>query len=88
MERKLTAILCADVYGYSRLTLPLPSIPSIAVLRFTNQSGDPQQDYFSDGISDQLINDLSRVPGLFVITRSSSFAYKGKSRWVWRISVV
>src|SRR6202043_790915 len=59
--------------------LPLPSIPSIAVLPFTNQSGDPQQEYFSDGIADQLINDLSRLPGLFVIARNSSFAYKGKA---------
>ena len=59
--------------------MPLPSIPSIAVLPFTNLSGDPQQEYFSDGITDQLINDLSRLPGLFVIARNSSFAYKGKS---------
>jgi adenylate cyclase len=59
--------------------LPLPSIPSIAVLPFTNLSGDSNQEYFSDGISDQLINDLSRLPGLFVIARNSSFAYKGKA---------
>jgi adenylate cyclase len=58
--------------------LAVPSIPSIAVLPFTNMSGDPQQEYFSDGISDQLINELSRLPGLFVIARNSSFAYKGK----------
>ena len=58
--------------------LPLPDIPSIAVLPFTNLSGDPNQEYFSDGIADQLINDLSRLPGLFVIARNSSFAYKGK----------
>jgi adenylate cyclase len=58
---------------------PLPSIPSIAVLPFTNLSGDPKQEYFSDGISDQLINDLSRLPGLFVIARNSNFAYKGKT---------
>src|SRR5262249_10302269 len=60
-------------------TPALPSIPSIAVLPFRNLSGDPQQEYFSDGISDQLINELSRLPGLFVIARNSSFAYKGKS---------
>ena len=58
--------------------LPLPRIPSIAVLPFTNVSGDPQQEYFSDGISDQLINELSRLPGLLVIARNSSFAYKGR----------
>ena len=49
------------------------------MLPFTNLSGDPQQEYFSDGISNQLIEDLSRLPGLFVIARNSSFAYKGKS---------
>ena len=49
------------------------------MLPFANLSGDPQQDYFSDGISDQLINNLSRLPGLFVIARNSSFAYKGKA---------
>jgi adenylate cyclase len=58
---------------------PLPSIPSIAVLPFTNLSGDPQQQYFSDGITDDLITDLSRVPKLFVIARTSSFTYKGKA---------
>src|SRR5262249_24528178 len=59
--------------------LPLPDIPSIAVLPFTNLSGDRPQEYFSDGISNQLIEDLSRLPGLFVIARNSSFAYKGKA---------
>ena len=58
---------------------PLPSIPSIAVLPFVNLSGDSQQEYFSDGIADQLTNSLSRLPGLFVIARNSSFGYKGKA---------
>jgi adenylate cyclase len=58
--------------------LPLPDKPSIAVLPFTNISGDHEQEYFSDGITDDLITDLSRLPGLFVIARSSSFTYKGK----------
>ena len=58
--------------------LALPDKPSIAVLPFANLSGDPQQEYFSDGITDDLITDLSRLPGLFVITRNSSFTYKGK----------
>ena len=58
---------------------PLVNVPSIAVLPFSNLSGDPQQEYFSDGISNQLIEDLSRLPGLFVIARNSSFAYKGKA---------
>jgi adenylate cyclase len=68
----------ASIPPQEKPSLPLPSIPSIAVLPFTNQSGDPQQDYFSDGIAGQLINDLSRVPNLFVIARNSSFSYKGK----------
>jgi adenylate cyclase len=59
--------------------LPLPSIPSIAVLPFTNLSGDPQQEYFSDGITDELITDLSRLPNVFVIARNSTFTYKGKA---------
>ena len=69
----------ASIPPQEKPELPLPSIPSIAVLPFTNLSGDPQQEYFSDGISDQLINNLSRLPGLFVIARNSSFAYKEKA---------
>jgi adenylate cyclase len=57
---------------------PLPDKPSIAVLPFINMSGDREQEYFSDGITDDLITDLSRLPGLFVIARTSSFTYKGK----------
>ena len=68
----------ASIPPQQRPALPLPDMPSIAVLPFTNLSGDPQQEYFSDGISDQLINDLSRISGLFVIAPNSSFAYKGK----------
>lgn len=68
----------ASIPPQEKPALPLPDIPSIAVLPFTNLSGDPKQEYFSDGISDQLINSLSRLPGLFVIARRSSFAYKGK----------
>jgi len=59
--------------------LPLPGIPSIAVLPFTNMSGDREQEYFSDGITDDLIVSLSRFPGLFVIARNSTFTYKGKA---------
>jgi TolB-like protein/class 3 adenylate cyclase/Tfp pilus assembly protein PilF len=58
--------------------LPLPDKPSIAVLPFTNMSGDPQQSYFADGMTDDLITDLSQISGLFVIARNSTFAYKGK----------
>ena len=58
--------------------LTLPHKPSIAVLPFTNLSGDPGQEYFNDGITDDLITHLSRIPNLFVIARSSSFTYKNK----------
>jgi adenylate cyclase len=59
--------------------LALPDKPSIAVLPFTNLSGDPSQDYFSDGITEDIITELSRFSELFVIARNSSFQYKGKS---------
>lgn len=58
---------------------PVPDKPSIAVLPFTDMSGEAGQEYFSDGITEDLITDLSKVSGLFVIARNSSFAYKGKS---------
>jgi adenylate cyclase len=59
--------------------LALPDKPSIAVLAFTNMSGDPDQEYFSDGITEDVITELSRFSELFVIARNSSFQYKGKS---------
>ena len=59
--------------------LPLPKKPSIAVLPFENMSGDPEQAYFADGISEDIITDLSKVSGLFVIARNSSFTYKGRA---------
>jgi adenylate cyclase len=59
--------------------LELPDKPSIAVLPFVNMSGDPGQEYFSDGLTEQIINGLCKVLNLFVIARNSSFAYKGKS---------
>jgi TolB-like protein len=57
----------------------LPNKPSIAALPFTNLSGDHEQEYFSDGITEDLITDLLRLPGLFVIARDSTFTYKGKA---------
>jgi adenylate cyclase len=57
----------------------LPAKPSIAVLPFLNMSGDPEQEFFADGITEDLITDLSKASGLFVIARNSSFAYKGRS---------
>jgi len=59
-------------------TLDLPDNPSIAVLPFDNMSGDPKQEYFSDGLSEEIITALSKVPKLFVIARNSTFTYKGK----------
>jgi TolB-like protein/class 3 adenylate cyclase/cytochrome c-type biogenesis protein CcmH/NrfG len=60
-------------------TLPLSDRPSIAVLPFQNMSGDPEQEYFCDGIVEEIITGLSRIPSFCVIARNSSFAYKGKS---------
>jgi len=62
--------------------LPLPDKPSIAVLPFENMSGDPDQEYFSDGITEEIITALSKIPKLFVIARNSSFTYKGKAVWI------
>jgi adenylate cyclase len=61
------------------IDLSLPDKPSIAVLPFTNMSGDPEQEYFTDGITEDIITELSRFHSLFVIARNSSFSYKGKS---------
>ena len=62
----------------SRLALPLPARPAIAVLPFVNMSADPEQEHFSDGISEDLITALSKLRWFFVIARNSSFVYKGK----------
>jgi adenylate cyclase len=59
--------------------LPLPDKPSIAVLPFANMSGDPEQEYFADGIAEDIITALTRYPSLFVIARNSSFTYKGRT---------
>jgi adenylate cyclase len=61
-----------------KMTFPLPDKPSIAVLPFDNLTGDPQQEYFSDGMTEEIITALSKVPYLFVIARNSTFSYKGK----------
>jgi len=60
--------------------------PSIAVLAFDNMSGDPDQDYFADGISEDIITDLSKVSGLVVIARNSTFGYKGRTRSIQQVS--
>ena len=66
--------------------LSLPDKPSIAVLPFTNMSGDPEQQYFSDGITEDIITELSRSRSLFVIARNSSFQYRDKAVDVRRIA--
>ena len=62
-----------------KMAFPLPDKPSVAVLPFVNMSNDPKQEYFSDGITDDLITDLSKIGGIFVIARNSVFTYKGKA---------
>jgi TolB-like protein/Tfp pilus assembly protein PilF len=61
-----------------KMALPLPDMPSIAVLPFTNMSGEKEQEYFSDGITEDIISALSQIPTLFVIASQSTFTYKGK----------
>jgi TolB-like protein/class 3 adenylate cyclase len=63
----------------AKVPLPLPDRPSIAVLPFANLSSDPEQEYFTDGVTEDIITELSRFSELFVIARNSSFQYKGKS---------
>ena len=70
----------AEVAKYTlQPSLALPDKPSVAVLPFTNMSGDPEQEFFADGIAENIITALSRYPSLFVIARNSSFTYKGRA---------
>ena len=68
-----------------RMAFRLPEKPSIAVLPFDNMSGDPEQEYFSDGLSEEIITALSKPPKLFVIARNSTFTYKGKPTKVQKV---
>ncbi len=68
-----------EVASKAKMAFPLPDKPSIAVLPFVNMGGDPEQAYFADGMTEDLITDLSKVAGLFVIARNSTFVYKGKA---------
>jgi adenylate cyclase len=74
------------VRAAGEIDLSLPDKPSIAVLPFANMSGDPEQEYFTDGITEDIITELSRFQSLFVIARNSSFTYKGKAVDVRQIS--
>ena len=69
----------AAVETPSATALPLPEKPSIAVLPFANMSGDPEQEYFADGMVEEITTAISRLPWLFVIARNSSFTYKGRA---------
>lgn len=75
-----------EVASIEEMALPLPENPSIAVLAFDNMTGDPGQDYFCDGIADEIITALSRIHQLFIVARNSSFFYKGKSVKIKQIS--
>ena len=68
------------------MAFPLPDKPSIAVLPFVNMSEDPDQEFFSDGMTEEIITALSKVPNLFVIARNSTFTYKGKPVKVKQVS--
>ena len=76
LNRKIPAEEPASI---ERMAFPLPDKPSIAVLPFNNMSDDAQQEYFADGMTEDLITDISKVSGLFVIARNSVFTYKGKA---------
>ncbi len=69
-----------------RMAFPLPDKPSIAVLPFDNLSGDPKEDAFADGMTENIITALSKIPNLFVIARNSSFTYKGKAVKVGQVA--
>jgi TolB-like protein/class 3 adenylate cyclase/Tfp pilus assembly protein PilF len=69
-----------------KLAYPLPDKPSVAVLPFDNMSADPEQEYFSDGITEEIITALSKVPDIFVIARNSTFVYKGKPVKIKQVS--
>jgi len=75
-----------EVASVEKMAFPLPDKPSIAVLPFDNMSNDPKQEYFSDGITEDLITDLSKISGLFVIARNSTFTYKGKAVKVQQVA--
>jgi adenylate cyclase len=75
-----------EVASKEKMAFPLPDKPSIAVLPFVNMSGDPKEEYFSDGITEEIITALSKAPHLFVISRQSTFTYKGKPVKVKQVS--
>jgi len=75
-----------EVASVEKMAFPLPDKPSIAVLPFSNLSGDPAQDYIADGISENIISTLSKISEMFVIASNSTFTYKGKPVKVQQVS--
>ena len=75
-----------EIASMENMAFPLPDKPSIAVLPFRNLSDDPEQDFFSDGLTEEIITGLSKIKKLFVIARNSSFTYKGKDVKVQQVS--
>ena len=75
-----------DVASREKMAYPLPDQPSIAVLPFVNMNEDPKQELLCDGLTEVIITALSKVPGLFVIARNSTFTYKGKPVKVKKVS--
>jgi adenylate cyclase len=72
--------------GFSGIPMVVSDKPSIAILPFTNMSGDPEQEYFSDGIAEDIITDLSKITNLFVVGRNTSFTYKGMSLQLQKVA--
>ena len=75
-----------ETASVDKMAFPLPDKPSIAVLPFVNMSDDPEQEYFSDGMTEDLITDLSKISDLFVVGRNSTFAYKGKTIMIRQVA--
>jgi adenylate cyclase len=79
LDGEADASEAAENFAGRAAVLELPDNPSIAVLPFTNMSGDPEQEFFSDGITEDIITALSKIPKLFVVARNSTFTYKGRA---------
>jgi adenylate cyclase len=86
IESEAVARKPSEVASKEKMAFPLPDNPSIAVLPFVNMSDDPKQEFFSDGMTEEIITALSKSPYLFVIARQSTFAYKGKPVKVKQVS--
>ncbi len=86
IESEAVARKPLEVASKEKMAFPLPDKPSIAVLPFVNMSDDPKQEFFSDGMTEEIITALSKNPSLFVIARQSTFAYKGKPVKVKQVS--